>query len=264
MNKIKLGPRLEKIASFVPPGSLVGDIGTDHAYLLIYLLQKKVVSKAIGIEVHPGPYKAAVKNVRSYGLKDRIAIRFGDGLQPLEKGEIDTLVIAGIGGVNILDILQGNKEVMEGIKTLVLQPQSTEGNVRRNLLSLNWKLKGEDLVSEDNRIYTVLCFSATEGYKGRQIEERNKLLLEEFQCFLDSGEDLKDTIDKYIWQFGPLLLSKKEKLLYNLIEAEIVKNEKIIRDLEKAKSDNPELQTNRSLREREIKVLGGIKKWLCQ
>ena len=158
MMQIKLGPRLQAVASYVPVGAVLGDIGTDHAYLPVYLLQQKIIRKAIGVEKHKGPYESALQNVRSYGLAEWIDIRFGDGLKPLQKAEVDTLTIAGMGGTTILEILAGNPPVLEAVTRLILQPQGAEAQVRLSLLDQGWKIVDECLVEEDNRIYNVLCF----------------------------------------------------------------------------------------------------------
>ncbi|HHV63540.1 MAG TPA: SAM-dependent methyltransferase, partial [Peptococcaceae bacterium] len=169
---IKLGPRLHTIASYVPPGARLADIGTDHAYLPVYLVQKGIIAKAIGVDIHQGPYTAACQTVKDYGLDNKIEVRLGNGLAPLEPGEVDTLTIAGMGGVTILEILNSNPLVTQEVSALILQPQGAEHRVRRELLAEGWKMQEECLVEEDERIYTVMSFSRHNGFSRKEIEAK--------------------------------------------------------------------------------------------
>ncbi|NLM22003.1 MAG: SAM-dependent methyltransferase [Peptococcaceae bacterium] len=260
MNKlIKLGPRLKTIASFVPRGTSLGDIGTDHAYLPVYLLQAKAIVKAIGVDNNQGPYESALETVRTHGLADIMEIRLGDGLVPLQKGEVETLVIAGMGGKTILKILQSNPPVMEEIKTLILQPQSYEEQVRVQLLRKGWKIKAECLVAEEDLIYIVFCFSRFEGYSLVEIEKISKELAASIAELTPAPSSV---LLKFIWKLGPLLLWHKDKLLPNTIEQIIQQRQKIIKSMTKTERSEVK-QATREL-QAEINILEGIKKWLLQ
>jgi len=280
---MKLGPRLKTIASFVPRGTNLADIGTDHAYLPVNLLQQRVIAKAIGVDNHRGPYESALETVRAHGLTDMIEIRLGNGLVPLKKGEVETLVIAGMGGKNILEILQSNPPVMEDIRTLILQPQGAEEQVRVQLLLKEWKLKAECLVAEEGFIYYVFCFSRLEGYSLKDIESKIKKLatdLAEFCGFweqvdldkikaggiesagADSINEESSILLKYIWKLGPLLLWRKDKLLLDIVEKTIEQQQRIINSMTRTKRREIE-QAAKGL-QAEIHVLEGIKKWLLQ
>ena len=91
---MKLGSRLAALAAFVPQGTRMADIGTDHAYLPIELVQSDIAVSAVAADVHIGPYQAAKENIKSLGLNNKISVRFGDGLSVLSPGEVDTVVIA--------------------------------------------------------------------------------------------------------------------------------------------------------------------------
>jgi tRNA (adenine22-N1)-methyltransferase len=149
---LNLGPRLQVIASFIRAGSLLGDIGTDHAYLPVYLVQKGIIRRAVGVDIHEGPYRSALETVRTYGLSNLIEVRLGNGLRPLQPGEVNVLVVAGMGGNTILKILSASEDVLQEVEELVLQPQGAEGKVRRELLVRGWKIKEELLVEEEGRI----------------------------------------------------------------------------------------------------------------
>ncbi|MDR0405851.1 MAG: class I SAM-dependent methyltransferase, partial [Clostridiales bacterium] len=91
-----LTPRLAAVAAFVPPCGTLADIGTDHAYIPIHLLRKGVVRRAVASDVAAGPARAALANVKAYGLESRVEIVIGDGLEKI--GAVDVIVMAGMGG----------------------------------------------------------------------------------------------------------------------------------------------------------------------
>lgn len=175
---VSLGPRLGQVAAFVPEGSRLGDIGTDHAYLPIFLWESGKIIKAVAVEVHEGPYRSACSAVTSRGLQDYIHIRFGDGLKPVQAGEVDVLTIAGMGGNTMLEILTAKPEVVKQVNDLVLQPQGAEGKVRLSLLSEGWLLKEEKYITEEGRIYIVMHYSREKGYT-----------LEQLQAIVDKWQD---------------------------------------------------------------------------
>src|SRR5690606_28479720 len=107
MNAQKLSKRLETVASFVPTGAIVADIGSDHAYLPCYLVHQNIVNKAVAGEVVKGPYESALRQVKLEGLEDKVIVRLADGLQAIEDNDqVDTITIAGMGGPLIVSILE--------------------------------------------------------------------------------------------------------------------------------------------------------------
>jgi tRNA (adenine22-N1)-methyltransferase len=260
---IKLGPRLQKIASFVPRGTFLGDIGTDHAYLPVYLLQQNIIERAVGVDIHQGPYESALETVRAYGFENRIEIRLGNGLIPIKKKEIDTLVIAGMGGKTILEILRSNPAVLEEIDTIILQPQGAEGQVRQNLLLQGWKLSKECMVAEENLLYTVLCFSRFTGYDFKDMELRIKQMADEIAARMDQAvKNLAGDgrLIKFIWQLGPLLILDKEEQLLSIIKSAVQQRRKVIAQM--AKTDRKAVKEAAWGLLEEIDILEGIKKWL--
>jgi len=265
MMQIKLGPRLQAVASYVPVGAVLGDIGTDHAYLPVYLLQQKIIRKAIGVEKHKGPYESALQNVRSYGLAEWIDIRFGDGLKPLQKAEVDTLTIAGMGGTTILEILAGNPPVLEAVTRLILQPQGAEAQVRLSLLDQGWKIVDECLVEEDKRIYNVLCFSRLQGLSRSCLEQKLDELAEEISHA--TGTSLNNVLNKdeslfanLFWQFGPLILLKKDQRLKYLLNDAIGHKQKIIQELKRTHKETAKVQA--ACLRKEILLMEVVLKWL--
>ena len=113
LNTEKLSARLETVARFVPLGSKLADIGSDHAYLPCYLAKKGVVTFAVAGEVVSGPFESARRQVQAEGLTEMISVRMGDGLDVLEPGEVDCITIAGMGGALITSILERGKGKLE-------------------------------------------------------------------------------------------------------------------------------------------------------
>ncbi len=163
MNGLILKPRLAAIAAFVPKGSSVADIGTDHAYLPVFLLQCGVVNKAIAADVHAGPYRAALETVTASGLVDAISVRFGDGLGVLAPSEADTVVIAGMGGSTIIKILEASADVTNSITRLILQPMTASATLRRWLVQNAWHIVEEELVEEDQILYEIIVAERGSG-----------------------------------------------------------------------------------------------------
>lgn len=153
---IRLSKRLGRIAQEVPAGSRLADIGSDHALLPAYLAKQGTIVRGIAGEVNPGPYDAAMKQVRAAGLEKIIDVRQGDGLAVIAPGEVDVITVAGMGGVLIASILEAGKAKLEGVRRLVLQPNVGEAAVREWLLSNGWLLIGEHILEEDGKIYEIL------------------------------------------------------------------------------------------------------------
>lgn len=154
---MKLSKRLATIAALVPPGSRLADIGTDHAYLPVYLVTEGIVPFAVAGEVNRGPFVAAGEALARVGLEKAVSLRFGDGLEVLAPGEVDTAVIAGMGGPTIVDILSARPAVTGTVARLILQPMQAAGVVRRWLAANGWRIVAEALVEEDGRLYEVIA-----------------------------------------------------------------------------------------------------------
>ena len=182
MIKMKISKRLEMIASFVPERSRVADIGTDHGYIPIYLVQEKKAECAIAMDVRPGPLERAQAHIREAGLEDSIEVRLSDGLLKLEENEADCVVIAGMGGELMIHILKEGKGLWDNIPYWVLSPHSEPQRVRRFLEEQEFFIEREIMIKEDGKYYSVLGVSKGTGNTmdyGREIFYRyGRLLLE--------------------------------------------------------------------------------------
>lgn len=229
---MKLGDRLQALADFVPQGSRVADIGTDHGYLAVELVKSGKVKFVVASDKNAGPYEAAVRTVRENGLTDeRISVRLGDGLKSLKPGEVDTVCIAGMGGTLMVEILEGSPEVVEKLETLVLQPQSAAADLRRWLYRKRWYIEDESLALDDGRIYEII-----KAKRGRR-KMPEPLLLE----------------------IGPVLWQKKPPLLRHHIEALLFQERRVAAGMEKSEAAKKSKKYQAVVRH--IKELGEHLSW---
>lgn len=156
MNELKLSKRLEAVASFIPKGSVLADIGSDHAYLPCYAYLQGMIEKGIAGEVVEGPFQSAVQQVRKTELDKVIEVRKGDGLEVISPNEVTCITIAGMGGTLIQSILEKGKEKLAGVQTLILQPNIGAKKIREWLLENGWELIAEQILLDDGRIYEIL------------------------------------------------------------------------------------------------------------
>jgi tRNA (adenine22-N1)-methyltransferase len=153
---LRLGERLAAIAGFIKQGSKIVDVGTDHAYLPIYLVEQKKICCAVAGEVNRGPYLSAQAMLKKMRLTEQIKLRLGDGLAVIEPGEVDTAVIAGMGGPLIVEILNKQLNVTASLTRLVLQPMIAASLVRKWLIDNGWAIIDEALVREEGRLYEII------------------------------------------------------------------------------------------------------------
>ena len=128
----------------VTPGSILADIGTDHGYVPISLVQRKKIKKAIAMDVNKGPLKRAEEHIREAQLEEYIETRLSDGVKKLEVGEVNSILIAGMGGDLVIRIIKNGMEVCRSVDELILQPQSELGKVRKFLRENNFEIIDED------------------------------------------------------------------------------------------------------------------------
>jgi len=214
--------RLNKIVDMIPECEILVDIGTDHAYVPIEAIRRKKCKRAIASDVRKGPILAAGKNIRSFNLEDRIETRLGDGLRPVETETLhnSVIVIAGMGGILIRNILKNGVEKAEKAKMLLLQPMNAVEVLRKWLGENGFEICDEELVEEDGKIYVVLSVK----WIG---ETRDIPLLYRF--------------------IGQKLVEKKDPLLKKYLQRQVRIFEKIVAGQEKANVAVTGIDVNREL-----------------
>ena len=154
--KIKLSPRLEVIADCVAGAKLIADIGTDHGYLPVYLVENAMVSRVIASDTNWQPLKKAEKIINEQQLQKQIETRLGSGLSVLKPGEVDAVVMAGMGGLLIRDLLEAQPDVARQKKKLVLQPMNNQAVLRKYLAASGFRIIREELAREGDRVYEII------------------------------------------------------------------------------------------------------------
>lgn len=154
MDTVKLTPRLQCVADCVKKCNLLADIGTDHAYIPIYTVQKGIASKAIASDVVKGPLKIAADNIKSHGLEDRITPALANGLDSAK--DADVIIIAGMGGKLICTILDDNMDIAKNADYMVIQPMTCSYELRKYLHENGFMITDERLAKEEDKIYNIM------------------------------------------------------------------------------------------------------------
>lgn len=193
---MKINDRLKHIGDLVKANSFCLDIGCDHAFLDIYLVKQNKNIKAIATDIAEGPVKQARENIKREGLEDTIEVRLGNGLDTYSD-EVNTVIIAGMGGRNMIGIFKNNMKVLKKIDTIIVSPNNYQIDVKKFLTKNGFYIDDEELVKEKKFIYQIIKFK-----RGRKHYTRKEFF------------------------FGPVLLKKKG----NLFE-EYYKREKLSREI---------------------------------
>ena len=186
--KVNINKRLERVASFVDEGKNIIDVGCDHALLDIYLFQTRENIKIIASDIKEGPLKGAKENLIKYKLEDKIKLKLGPGIEPMEK-DTNTVVISGMGGLNMIGILKYKDEERKQIETIILSPNNDVDKVRKEITKLGYYIDKEELVLDKNFIYPIIRFQ--KGKKKYKKEE---------------------------YMFGPILLKERPELFKTYLE----------------------------------------------
>ena len=196
---MQLSLRLSAVAGLVTRGNRLADVGCDHGYLPVYLYQKGIIPHGIAMDVRTGPLSRAQEHIAQYGL------------EKLEAGEADTLVIAGMGGPLMERILTDGEAVRESFREMILQPQSDIPHFRRFIKEIGWKIVEEEMILEDGKFYPMM--KVVPGEK-------------EHIC-----ADTPYTLSEW---FGSMLLERKHPVLKEYLERELRIRNEILDKLKKA------------------------------
>jgi len=154
MEKLVLSSRMALIASLVDEGSVLADVGTDHGYIPTWLLINGIIDRAVATDINAGPLSRARQVAQDYEISDSIDLRLCDGLAAVAPHEVNTVVIAGMGGETIISILSAAEWTKKDAK-LILQPQSKQPELRRWLYENGYAIKSEHLVKDAGKMYCV-------------------------------------------------------------------------------------------------------------
>lgn len=219
---VTIGPRLRAIAEYVPIGCRLADIGSDHGYLPAWLVLHERVAKTIAGEINQDPARRALETCQEYDLAPQMEVRLGDGLSMLAPGEIDVIVIAGMGGTTIRQILDQGKGVLAHVRRLILQPNVAATELRRWLIAHHFAIVEETLVEENGIIYEVIV---AEPGQAEPISDLEALL-------------------------GPILIKRRPALFHRQVEAAIDERQYVL--LQLAKASSAEAESKRLRLEQEI------------
>ncbi|ARI77037.1 tRNA (adenine(22)-N(1))-methyltransferase [Halobacillus mangrovi] len=213
MNVNSLSQRLYKVAAYLPEGSHFADIGSDHAYLPCYVCLQDKTARAVAGEVNQGPYESAKNEVTSHSLQDRIDVRLGNGLEVLEVNEVNQIVIAGMGGPLIRDILEAGKEKLGAVQRIIVQPNIDSRSIRRWFLNNGYSLVEESILEESGHIYEILV--AEQGDPEQPYDKKQ--------------------IEKELW-LGPYLLKQGGETFWKKCQEELDKKRYVLEQMKKASS----------------------------
>ena len=237
----EISQRLKLIASCVPKGSVVADIGTDHAYMPIYLIQNKLASRVIAMDVRRGPLEKAVNNISAGGGSDSIEIRLSDGLSALEPGEASVITISGMGGKLMERILTAGKDKISSDTGLIFSPQSEIAHFREYLINEGFITDDEKMLKEDGKYYVVIIC-----HYGNASDTKNDSMYDDCidnDCTDDGREDYERFYSKEIiryanLKYGKKLIERRDETLHEFVKGELSVYTKLKNKLQASHSAN--------------------------
>lgn len=203
--EILLSRRMQMVADMVSKGNVTADIGCDHGFVSIYLIEQGICPHVIAMDVNEGPLRRAKEHIAERGLETCIDVRLSDGIDKLQSKEVESIIIAGMGGKLVMKILSSHMDKVRELKEVILQPQSDLHLVRQFLLENGLDIVQEDMVEEAGKFYP--CMKA-----------------------VFSGKKKATYIEVERW-YGPLLLNQKHPVLYDYLLREKQTFEQIIEQI---------------------------------
>lgn len=220
MAQVVLSQRLRALADMVTPGKTVVDVGCDHGFVSIYLVQQGISPRVLAMDVRTGPLSRAQEHIAEYGLGDYIDTRLSDGLKEMKIGETQSLVCAGMGGRLMTRILTDSRDKARALEELILQPQSELKEFRRFLENEGYELLDENILCEEGKYYFLMKVRYRSEEKTESGTERGALMQE---------EGYSELYERY----GRLLLSRKHPVLKQYLEDSLRNLQQIAEGLEK-------------------------------
>lgn len=220
---MELSRRLQAVADLVSAGLVVADVGTDHGYIPIYLIETGKCKKAFAMDVNRGPLLRANEHIAEHGLEDKIETRLSDGVKQLNVGECDAVVIAGMGGALTIKILEEGRSVFQSLREFILQPQSELHKVREYLLEQGYCIVAEDMVQEDGKFYPMMKVinGASDAYHAIEFRHGKFLLSEKhpvLKAFLKKEKQTKNMILQHLQKEDGLHIEVRKKEIEEELE----------------------------------------------
>ena len=278
-NIINISDRLKCVAGLVNKGARVADIGTDHAYLPIYLVQSGISNKVYACDVRKEPLRRAKLHIDEYGLSDKITTRLCDGLKGINKGDVDTVTICGMGGRLMKNILEAGIDKLGDNTQLVLSAQSELRDFRKYLLETGIDIKSEHILLEDGKYYFIfdcvynvpddcVCSTPDEYYlNATNIGQNNICENTAAACDIHNNihsndrhkkDNNKKKITAYAEEelrYGRYLLDNKSKLLYEYLNKELTSCNNIRNNLLKNKEQSISIKNRMQAIDNDIAVI---------
>lgn len=231
---MKLSDRLQIIANYIGQGESVADIGTDHGFLPIVLSESGKCPHVVLSDINEGPLEKAKINIQKHCPGQEFDLRIGSGIRTIQAGEVDTIVIAGMGGLLIAEILGDDLDKAKSFKKLILQPRNAQDKLRRWLFENGFMIEDETLVRERKYLCEILFVTPGRQEKSLQLPE--------------------NAID---YEISPILFRKKDPLLVEFIENKI-RIENKVREAIQAKAVKKKEEMLRESEER-VKLLCALR-----
>jgi len=203
---MELSRRLKAVADAVTKGNVVADVGCDHAYISIYLIQEGYAPSVIAMDVNKGPLQRAMDNIKLHGYEHNIQTRLSNGLQKLEVKEADTILLAGMGGNLMTQILEEGHMAVKEAKELILQPQSEISDLRKYLHTIGYEILSEEMVIDDDKYYIVI--------KSKNVGQAIPYEKEIYYLF---GKNLLEQKDAVLKQYLLKELNIREEVMIHLV-----------------------------------------------
>ncbi|CDZ75103.1 putative methyltransferase [Peptoniphilus sp. ING2-D1G] len=219
---INISERLKKIAYLADKGKIVADIGTDHGIVPIFLIVENISHKVIASDISKKSLKKTIDLIKEYNLEDKVETRVGDGLKVLKSGEVDNLIIAGMGGILISELINKDMEIAKQMDKIILQPMQATEHLRKYLCEKGFEIIDESIIHEDKKFFEIIVAKYT-------------------------GEiNLRDDI---FYKIPLICYKRKDKVLKDFLLNEIKYNKNILNELKKvSKSERIEKREEKLLK----------------
>lgn len=231
MKETQLSKRLQYVADFITPEYILADIGTDHGFVPIYQVTHRGTPKAYAMDINKGPLERADEHIAQSGLVDKIETRLSDGMHKLNKGEAESILIAGMGGALMVKILTEGAHALEDAKELILSPHTEADLVRCFIRDSKFVIDKEGMVYDAGKYYVVI--------HARKADENELHKMYAIDGIDEDNRDYqhaKDIWKSYI-RFGKLLIQEKSDVFIEFLTKEINTYKNILAGLENNKTE---------------------------